>query len=116
MKSLICYTSVYFILLVDRDPALFRIILNYLRTRDVDLKNVDIRSLRTEAEFYGITSLAKRLALCEDLSFSTCGDVLFYGYLPPARKILYFFALSRSISITKLNYKFSLQLFLFIVM
>jgi hypothetical protein len=70
---------------VDRDPSHFAVILNYLRTRDVDLRGVDIRSLRGEAEFYGIIPLSKRLTLCEDLNHSSCGDVLFYGYLPPAR-------------------------------
>lgn len=71
---------------VDRDPTLFSIILNYLRTRDVDLRAVDMRALRNESEFYGITPLVKRLALCEDLNYASCGDVLFYGFLPPARK------------------------------
>ncbi len=71
---------------IDRDPTLFSIILNYLRTRDVDMRSVDMRALRNEAEFYGIIPLVKRLALCEDLNHSQCGDVLFYGFLPPARK------------------------------
>ncbi|RLU16359.1 hypothetical protein DMN91_012119 [Ooceraea biroi] len=70
-------------LFIDRDPKLFSIILNYLRTKDIDLKTVDIRTLRHEAEYYGITPLVKRLMLCEDLTQSSCGDVLFYGYLPP---------------------------------
>ena len=70
-------------LFIDRDPKLFSIILNYLRTKHIDLKNVDLRTLRHEAEYYGITPLVKRLMLCEDLSQSSCGDVLFYGYLPP---------------------------------
>lgn len=69
---------------IDRDPTLFSVILNYLRSRDVDLSNVDMRSLRNEAEFYGITPLVKRLALCDDLNYSTCGDVLFHGYLAAA--------------------------------
>ncbi|XP_067618664.1 SH3KBP1-binding protein 1 [Eurosta solidaginis] len=67
---------------IDRDPALFSIILNYLRTKDIDIKSCEIRSLRHESEYYGITPLVKRLALCEDLNHSSCGDVLFYGYLP----------------------------------
>ncbi|XP_012275809.1 BTB/POZ domain-containing protein KCTD3 isoform X2 [Orussus abietinus] len=70
-------------LFIDRDPKMFSIILNYLRTRDIDLRNMDIRTLRHEAEYYGITPLVKRLMLCEDLSQSSCGDVLFYGCLPP---------------------------------
>lgn len=62
---------------------MFSVILNYLRTREVDLKDVDLRTLRQEAEYYGIAPLVKRLILCEEMTQSTCGDVLFYGYLPP---------------------------------
>ncbi|KAG7204009.1 hypothetical protein KM043_001871 [Ampulex compressa] len=72
-------------LFIDRDPKLFSVILNYLRTKDIDLKNTDIRTLRHEAEYYGITPLVKRLMLCEDLTQSSCGDILFYGYLPPPK-------------------------------
>lgn len=68
---------------IDRDPKLFATILNYLRTRDIDLRNCDIKSLKHEAEYYGITPLVKRLVLCVDLNQSSCGDLLFYGYLPP---------------------------------
>ncbi|XP_034239319.1 BTB/POZ domain-containing protein KCTD3 [Thrips palmi] len=68
---------------IDRDPKVFALILNYLRTKDIELKSVDIRALRHEAEYYGITPLVKRLVLCQDLTQSSCGDVLFYGYLPP---------------------------------
>jgi hypothetical protein len=71
---------------IDRDPKLFSTILNYLRTRDIDLENCDIRALRHEAEYYALGPLAKRLMLCEDLSHSTCGDVLFYAYLYPPSK------------------------------
>ncbi|XP_026829835.1 BTB/POZ domain-containing protein KCTD3 [Ooceraea biroi] len=70
-------------LFIDRDPKLFSIILNYLRAKDIDLKTVDIHTLRHEAEYYGITPLVKRLMLCKDLTQSSCDDVLFYGYLPP---------------------------------
>lgn len=68
---------------IDRDPHLFSVILNYLRTRDIDLKQIDIRVLRHEAEYYNISPLIKRLVLCEDLGHSSCGDVLFYGCLLP---------------------------------
>lgn len=68
---------------IDRDPQVFSIILNYLRTKEIVLKDVDLRSLKHEAEYYGISSLVKRLTLCEEMMQSTCGDVLFYGYLPP---------------------------------
>lgn len=69
---------------IDRDPKLFTIILNFMRTKDIDLRDVDVAILRHEAEYYGITPLVKRLILCEDLNHSSCGDVLFHGYLPPA--------------------------------
>lgn len=68
---------------IDRDPSLFSIILNYLRTRDLNVVVVDINALRHEAEFYGIAPLVKRLMLCQDLHHSSCGDVLFCGYLSP---------------------------------
>ncbi|XP_045132172.1 BTB/POZ domain-containing protein KCTD3-like isoform X2 [Portunus trituberculatus] len=68
---------------IDRDPSLFSIILNYLRTRDLNMVVVDINALRHEAEFYGIAPLVKRLMLCQDLHHSSCGDVLFCGYLSP---------------------------------
>uniref|UniRef100_A0A023EW48 BTB/POZ domain-containing protein KCTD3 n=1 Tax=Aedes albopictus TaxID=7160 RepID=A0A023EW48_AEDAL len=66
---------------IDRDPKLFSIILNYLRTKEIDIKSCDIRVLRHEAEFYNISPLIKRLMLCEEMDQSSCGDVLFYGYL-----------------------------------
>ncbi|KAF2355451.1 Potassium channel tetramerization-type BTB domain, partial [Trinorchestia longiramus] len=68
---------------IDRDPALFRWILQYLRTREISTKGYDIAELKHEAEFYGVSGLVKRLSLCQDLTASTCGDVLFCGYLPP---------------------------------
>uniref|UniRef100_U5EQL8 Putative seta binding protein sb1 n=1 Tax=Corethrella appendiculata TaxID=1370023 RepID=U5EQL8_9DIPT len=67
---------------IDRDPNLFSIILNYLRTKDIDIKSCDIRVLRHEAEYYNISPLIKRLLLCEEMDHSGCGDLLFYGYLP----------------------------------
>ncbi|XP_050551195.1 BTB/POZ domain-containing protein KCTD3 [Spodoptera frugiperda] len=68
---------------IDRDPNLFGLILNFLRTRDIDLNDVNIRALRHECDYFGITPLSRRLALCDEMNHSTCGDVLFYGYLPP---------------------------------
>lgn len=50
------------------------------------MKGIDLRSLRHEAEYYNIAPLVRRLMLCEELAQSTCGDVLFYGYLPPPGK------------------------------
>lgn len=69
---------------VDRDPNLFAIILNYMRTRqliNVDTNNLDV--LKHEAEFYGISPLVRRLQLCNDLILkpSCGGDVLFQAHL-----------------------------------
>ncbi|XP_078107679.1 BTB/POZ domain-containing protein KCTD3 isoform X1 [Sander vitreus] len=68
---------------IDRDPTAFAPILNFLRTKELDLRGVNISILRHEAEFYGITPLVRRLLLCEELDRSSCGSVLFHGYLPP---------------------------------
>jgi hypothetical protein len=68
---------------IDRDPELFRHILNYLRTKQVDLNGVSLPLLRHEAQFYGITPLVKRLTLCEEMNESACGDVLYHGMLKP---------------------------------
>ena len=77
---------------IDRDPDLFRPILNFLRNRNLSLASPafpigndesSMRALLHEAEYYGISPLVKQLALCLDLEKSSCGDVLFYGCLPP---------------------------------
>uniref|UniRef100_F1KWR6 BTB/POZ domain-containing protein KCTD3 n=1 Tax=Ascaris suum TaxID=6253 RepID=F1KWR6_ASCSU len=68
---------------IDRDPALFRVILNYLRTKQVDLSCASMTSLKHEAQYYGLGPLIKRLTLCEELDECACGDVLFHAYLPP---------------------------------
>jgi len=68
---------------IDRDPLLFRHILNYLRNRSLSFEEVNLKDLRSEAEYYGIAPLVKKLSLCEDLDKSGCGDVLFYSYLSP---------------------------------
>lgn len=61
---------------------MFSVILNYLRTKDIDLKKCDIRALAHEAEFYVISPLVKRLMLIEEMDCSSCGDLLFYCLLP----------------------------------
>ncbi|XP_073999721.1 BTB/POZ domain-containing protein KCTD3 isoform X2 [Rhodnius prolixus] len=66
---------------IDRDPNLFARILNYLRTREIDIANCEISHLRHEAEYYGVAPLVKRLLLCEELDQSSCGDIIFYGLL-----------------------------------
>lgn len=54
----------------------------YCRTKDIDLKLCDIKILRHEAEYYGISPLIKRLLLIEEMDNSGCGDLLFYCSLP----------------------------------
>ncbi|CAH2314018.1 SH3KBP1-binding 1 [Pelobates cultripes] len=68
---------------IDRDPTVFAPILNFLRTKELDTRGVNSSLLLHEAEFYGITPLVRRLQLCEELDRSSCGSVLFNGYLPP---------------------------------
>uniref|UniRef100_A0AC35TV50 BTB domain-containing protein n=1 Tax=Rhabditophanes sp. KR3021 TaxID=114890 RepID=A0AC35TV50_9BILA len=67
---------------IDRDPQLFRIILNYLRTRHLEIKNVDLGQLKHEAQYYNIKPLMKRLTLCQGLSERVCGDLLFHAMIP----------------------------------
>lgn len=62
-------------------PELFGVILNYLRTKDIDLKRCDRKALIHEAEYYNISPLVKRLHLIEQMDNSHCGDLLFYGLL-----------------------------------
>ncbi|KAL8220086.1 UNVERIFIED_CONTAM: SH3KBP1-binding protein 1 [Gekko kuhli] len=68
---------------IDRDPDIFAPILNFLRTKELDLRGTNISLLLHEAEFYGITPLVHRLQLRNELEESSCGSVLFNGYLPP---------------------------------
>ncbi|XP_062966275.1 SH3KBP1-binding protein 1 isoform X3 [Cynocephalus volans] len=68
---------------IDRDPTVFAPILNFLRTKELDLRGVHGSSLLHEAQFYGLTPLVRRLQLREELDRSSCGNVLFNGYLPP---------------------------------
>ncbi|KAH7693339.1 BTB/POZ domain-containing protein KCTD5-like protein, partial [Aphelenchoides avenae] len=49
--------------LIDRDPKLFRLILNFLRNGSLDADaNLLYDGLKKEAEFYGLTELAAELA------------------------------------------------------
>ncbi|XP_005737533.1 SH3KBP1-binding protein 1 isoform X1 [Pundamilia nyererei] len=69
---------------IDRDPSLFATILNFLRTKELHPRSINVHMLMHEAEFYGITPLVRKLQLCDELDRSSCGNVLFNGYLPPA--------------------------------
>uniref|UniRef100_A0A8C1SGE0 SH3KBP1 binding protein 1 n=1 Tax=Cyprinus carpio TaxID=7962 RepID=A0A8C1SGE0_CYPCA len=69
---------------IDRDPSLFAPILNFLRTKELHPRSIEVHLLMHEAEFYGITPLVRKLQLCDELDRSSCGNVLFNGYLPPA--------------------------------
>uniref|UniRef100_A0A8C5MG67 Potassium channel tetramerization domain containing 3 n=1 Tax=Leptobrachium leishanense TaxID=445787 RepID=A0A8C5MG67_9ANUR len=93
----ICFTVILLVVIfmcllqqifIDRDPTAFAPILNFLRTKELDLRGVSLNVLRHEAEFYGITPLVRRLLLCEELERSSCGSVLFHGYLPPPGNFL----------------------------
>ncbi|XP_024624433.1 SH3KBP1-binding protein 1 isoform X2 [Neophocaena asiaeorientalis asiaeorientalis] len=68
---------------IDRDPTVFAPILNFLRTKELDPRGIHGSSLLHEAQFYGLTPLVRRLQLREELDRSSCGNVLFNGYLPP---------------------------------
>uniref|UniRef100_A0A8C7REF1 BTB/POZ domain-containing protein KCTD3 n=1 Tax=Oncorhynchus mykiss TaxID=8022 RepID=A0A8C7REF1_ONCMY len=68
---------------IDRDPSLFTPILNFLRTKELSPRSINVHLLMHEAEFYGITPLVRKLQLCDELDRSSCGNVLFNGYLPP---------------------------------
>ena len=61
MYSLISLNVLPQQIFIDRDPAAFGYILNYLRTKELNLHGVDVEALRHEAEFYGIGPLGKNL-------------------------------------------------------
>lgn len=66
---------------IDRDPKIFSIILNYLRTRDVLVDSSDLLTcVRNEALFFGITQLVTKVDLC--MNRPTCGGLLFIAKLP----------------------------------
>lgn len=42
---------------IDRDPDVFVPILHYLRTKTVNCRDIDLKTLKHEAEFYGVLPL-----------------------------------------------------------
>ncbi|GLD65709.1 SH3KBP1-binding protein 1-like protein, partial [Lates japonicus] len=46
---------------IDRDPSLFAPILNFLRTKELHPRSINVQMLMHEAEFYGITPLDNSL-------------------------------------------------------
>lgn len=44
---------------IDRDPSLFAPILNFLRTKELHPRSINVHMLMHEAEFYGITPLGE---------------------------------------------------------
>lgn len=66
---------------IDRDPKLFSVILNFLRSKQLHLEGTDIKALRHEAEFFGVIPLVNRLLACEQADTSSCGNVYFHGML-----------------------------------
>uniref|UniRef100_A0A8C7RCA8 BTB/POZ domain-containing protein KCTD3 n=1 Tax=Oncorhynchus mykiss TaxID=8022 RepID=A0A8C7RCA8_ONCMY len=85
---------------IDRDPSLFTPILNFLRTKELFPRSINVHLLMHEAEFYGITPLVRKLQLCDELDRSSCGNVLFNGYLPPPGR---FDFTSRTVKVWKGN-------------
>lgn len=75
---------------IDRDPSLFRLILNFLRTQQLHLLIEDsdarqISALIHEANYYGIAPLVKQLIMCQSVGKSSCGNILFCGQLQPPK-------------------------------
>ena len=78
---------------IDRDPGLFTYVLNYLRTKEILFPETEggVRGLVHESEFYGINPLTQQLKLVQELEYSSCGNVLFYGSLNPPS--IFFFSI-----------------------
>ena len=68
---------------IDRDPKIFKLILSFLRTRQLPaFEDRDFDCLRHEAEFYSISPLVQALQSCHTyLDRSECGDVMFQAHL-----------------------------------
>lgn len=66
---------------IDRDPKLFNVILNYLRTKELITDDVNLKALQHEAEYFGIHPLVSQLSICQNMKHSSCGNLLFHGML-----------------------------------
>lgn len=54
-----CRSSLSLQIFIDRDPSLFAPILNFLRTKELHPRSINVHMLMHEAEFYGITPLGE---------------------------------------------------------
>eukprot|EP00049_Salpingoeca_infusionum_P024510 m.16103 g.16103 ORF g.16103 m.16103 type:complete len:648 (+) comp6928_c0_seq2:389-2332(+) len=71
-------------LFIDRDPHLFSVILNYLRSSYLRLNDVEPAELLHEAKFYGIASLIAELEIhAPNAEACACGGMLYDGTIPP---------------------------------
>uniref|UniRef100_A0A8C9AM59 SH3KBP1-binding protein 1 n=1 Tax=Prolemur simus TaxID=1328070 RepID=A0A8C9AM59_PROSS len=67
---------------IDRDPTVFAPILNFLRTKELDPR-LGSASVPSKPQLVSPPIAVRRLQLREELDRSSCGNVLFNGYLPP---------------------------------
>ncbi|KJH52901.1 K+ channel tetramerization domain protein [Dictyocaulus viviparus] len=58
---------------IDRDPEMC-LTMNLF-------SNISPSTLKHEAQYFGLTPLVRRLTLCEELDFSSCGSVLFHAMI-----------------------------------
>uniref|UniRef100_A0A8C0KS49 SH3KBP1 binding protein 1 n=1 Tax=Canis lupus dingo TaxID=286419 RepID=A0A8C0KS49_CANLU len=68
---------------IDRDPTVFAPILNFLRTKELDPRGIGCASVLPKSQPSSYSASVRRLQLREELDRSSCGNVLFNGYLPP---------------------------------
>lgn len=70
---------------IDRDPALFKVILYFLRTRRISYPNdTDLNDLLHEVEFFGISEMSNRIRPCLATKKEICGGIIFSEMLQRA--------------------------------
>lgn len=72
---------------IDRDPKYFPYILNYLRTRHIDIGNANLKQILVEAEYYSIGPLVKKIRACIESCKLKCGSILYLGKLYNKNKL-----------------------------